>query len=182
MKIAIAGCMGRMGQSLVAAVLADPRFTLAAVSERGDVEPGKLAALGIASVPMVADVTALVTASDGSIHVIGTTGFSVSQQQELAGCAAHARIVQSGNYSLGVNLLMRLVEEAAAKLTAYDIEIFEMHHKHKKDAPSGTALMLGDAAARARGVTLAEKKSLLREGERKPGDIGFSVAGGGDVV
>lgn len=204
MKIAIAGCMGRMGQTLIAATLADSRFTLAAGSEREPVEVGKLAALGAGHIAMTSYAQELVAASDavidftgpentleiakhaadkGSIHIIGTTGFSAADEQMLRGYAAKARLVKSGNFSLGVNLLEKLVEEAARKLADdYDIEIFEMHHKHKKDAPSGTALMLGDAAARGRGISLQEKQSIDRNGVRKPGDIGFSVARGGDVV
>lgn len=204
MKIAIAGCMGRMGQTLISATLADPRFTLNAGSERAAVEPARLAALSAAGLTIVSDAAALVAASDavidftspestlaiaeaaaqkGSIHIIGTTGLSREDEQALHSFAAKARIVKSGNFSLGVNLLEKLVEEAAKKLADdYDIEIFEMHHKHKKDAPSGTALMLGDAAARGRKVALAEKQAIDRDGIRKQGDIGFSVARGGDVV
>jgi 4-hydroxy-tetrahydrodipicolinate reductase len=91
--------------------------------------------------------------------------------------------VQSGNFSLGVNILETLVEQAARKLgELYDIEINEMHHRHKKDAPSGTALMLGRAAAKGRGVSLADKQVLDRNSVRKIGDIGFSCLRGGDVV
>ncbi|MDX2074202.1 MAG: 4-hydroxy-tetrahydrodipicolinate reductase [Alphaproteobacteria bacterium] len=204
MKIAIAGCLGRMGQTLITATLADERFTLAAGSEQGAVDAARLAALGASHIFITPDVQTLVNAADavidftspahtlaiaeavsakGGIHIVGTTGFSAEEQKKLAGFAHKACIVQSGNFSLGVNLLERLVEEAARKLADdVDIEIFEMHHKHKKDAPSGTALMLGEAAARGRGVALADKKSIDRDGLRKPGDIGFSVARGGDVV
>jgi len=122
-------------------------------------------------------------AKTGGILIVGTTGFSVQQQKELEKCAKTARIVQSGNFSLGVNILENLVEQAARKLgELYDIEINEMHHRHKKDAPSGTALMLGRAAAKGRGVSLDDKKVLDRDGQRKTGDIGFSVLRGGDVV
>ena len=195
MNIAIAGCMGRMGQMLVSATLADGRFVLAAGSERETVR---------ADFPVVTSAAELVAMSDavidfttpaytlevaeaasakGSIHIIGTTGFSVAELAKLDGFSASARIVKSGNYSLGVNLLEKLVEEAAAKLSdEYDIEIFEMHHRHKKDAPSGTALMLGEAAARGRKVNLESKKAIDRDTLRNSGDIGFSVARGGDVV
>jgi len=204
MKIAIAGCMGRMGQTLIASTLADPRFTLVAGSERGMVDMAVLAALGAPNLTVTHDSKALVENADavidftspeatlsvaeacaekGIAHIIGTTGFAIGQQKKLSGFANKAIIVQSGNFSLGVNLLEKLVAEAAAKLADdYDIEIFEMHHKHKKDAPSGTALMLGEAAARGRKVALADKKSIDRDGVRKVGDIGFSVARGGDVV
>lgn len=204
MKIAIAGCMGRMGQTLIAATLADHRFTLAAGSERAPVDAAKLAALGAPNLIITSDAKTLVSHADavidftspeatlaiaekaaekGIVHIIGTTGFSAEQQKKLMEFAAKARIVQSGNFSLGVNLMEKLVELAAAKLADdYDIEIFEMHHKHKKDSPSGTALMLGSAAARGRKASLDDKKSIDRDGIRKQGDIGFSVARGGDVV
>ncbi len=122
----------------------------------------------------------------GGIHVVGTTGFSPAEQKELESYAAKTRIVQSGNYSMAVNLMEKLVEQMARTLDdQYDIEIHEMHHKHKKDAPSGTALMLGRAAAKGRDVSLDDKKVAARDGitgERKAGDIGFSVQRGGDVV
>lgn len=195
MKIGIAGCMGRMGQTLVAATRADARFTLAGGSERESVKTdfpivtsaAELVAMSDAVIDFTSPENTLAiaeaAANKGSIHIIGTTGFNDAQQKKLAGFARGARIVQSGNFSLGVNLLEKLVQEAAKQLADdYDIEIFEMHHKHKKDAPSGTALMLGEAAARGRAVSLAEKKSTDRDGVRKAGDIGFSVARGGDVV
>lgn len=206
MKIAIAGCSGRMGQTLVRAILSDRRFNLTAASERPGFNEKKLRAeLGLShSALLTSDTTKLSASADavidfttpevtlavaeavakkGGIHIIGTTGFSDAQQKKLKSFSARARIVQSGNFSLGVNLLESLVEQAAQVLDdRYDIEIFEMHHKHKKDAPSGTALMLGRAAAKARGVDFGKKKTLARDGQRKPGDIGFSVARGGDVV
>ena len=195
MKIGIAGCEGRMGQTLIAATRADARFTLAGGSEREPVKTDFPVVISAAELVSMSDAVidftspenslaiAEAAAGKGRIHIIGTTGFTPAQQQKLAGFAAKARIVQSGNFSLGVNLLEKLVEVAAKQLADdYDIEIFEMHHKHKKDAPSGTALMLGAAAARGRGVSLAEKKSIDRDGVRKVGDIGFSVARGGDVV
>ena len=101
-------------------------------------------------------------ADKGAIHIIGTTGFTQAQEEALKNFGAKARIVKAGNFSLGINLLESLVEETARKLAEdYDIEIYEMHHKHKKDAPSGTALMLGDAAAHGRGVTLADKAGMI---------------------
>lgn len=125
-------------------------------------------------------------AACGGIHIIGTTGFTADQQQQLARFAGSARIVQSGNFSLGINLLEQLVEKASRILDeSYDIEIFEMHHRHKKDAPSGTALMLGRASARGRNVKFEDKKVMVQDGvgdTRRSGDIGFSVARGGDVV
>jgi 4-hydroxy-tetrahydrodipicolinate reductase len=208
MKIAIAGCLGRMGATLVEAVQADDRFALVAGSERAGFNVTEaqtaLAAYGAANLFVTSDPTELVknaeaiidfTAPDatlavaravaerGSIHIIGTTGWTADQQRQLERYAAKGRIVQSGNFSLGVNVLERIVEEVASLLDeAYDIEISEMHHKHKKDAPSGTALMLGRAAAAGRNVDLEKKKTLDRNGERKRGDIGFSITRGGDVV
>jgi 4-hydroxy-tetrahydrodipicolinate reductase len=208
MKIAIAGCLGRMGLTLVEAVQADDDFTLTAGSERAGYNITEtqtaLAAYGAANLFITSDPKELASKADavidfttpeatlsvaravadkGGIHIIGTTGWSDEQQKELARYAKGARIVQSGNFSLGVNVLERVVEEVSRLLDdAYDIEISEMHHKHKKDAPSGTALMLGRAAANGRDVDFAKKKVIDRSGARKRGDIGFSIARGGDVV
>lgn len=208
MKIAIAGCSGRMGLTLVQGVLAHKTATLTAGSERPGFNQAdvlaKLATVGTGNIMLTSDPAKLAQAADaiidftspeatlanareaakfGIVLIVGTTGFTAEQQKELAALGAKARIVQSGNFSLGVNVLQKLVEDAARALDdAYDIEVYEMHHKHKKDAPSGTALMLGRAAANGRGVSLDEKKSIDRDGERVRGDIGFSVARGGDVV
>lgn len=203
LKIAIAGCLGRMGATLVKSVREDARFTLAAGSERPGFDTHQLAALGggffVSDNPeevakraeAVIDFTtpeatlamAAAVATQGGIHIIGTTGFSPAQLKELEAHGKKARIVRAGNFSLAVAVLSHLVEKTARLLDdAYDIEIFEMHHRHKKDAPSGTALMLGEAAAKGRGISFADKKKLERSGERKKGDIGFSVARGGDVV
>jgi 4-hydroxy-tetrahydrodipicolinate reductase len=184
-----------MGQTLVAVTKADARVTFAGGSEREAIKAefplvtnaAELIALGDAVIDFTAPENSLAiakaAAAKGSVHIIGTTGFTSAQEAELVTYAKTARIVKSGNFSLGVNVVEKLVEQAAKLLDAnYDIELFEMHHKHKKDAPSGTALMLGDAAARGRGVVLADKKVIDRDGVRKVGDIGFSVARGGDVV
>lgn len=118
--------------------------------------------------------------------VIGTTGHSETVRAQIAAAAAQIPIVMAPNMSLGVNLLLKLVELAASKLDAdYDIEVFEAHHRHKKDAPSGTALALGAAAANGREVELTEAAEYSRHGNtgaRKRGAIGFSVFRGGDVV
>jgi len=115
--------------------------------------------------------------------VIGTTGFSPDQEAVIAEVARHIAIVKSGNMSLGVNLLAGLVRKAAAQLSEdFDIEIFEGHHRHKVDAPSGTAILLGDAAAKGRDVSLDEVAAHDRQGARKPGDIGFSVLRGGGII
>jgi 4-hydroxy-tetrahydrodipicolinate reductase len=211
LRVGIAGCSGRMGLTLVQAALGHERIMLSAASERPGFDEhavaAQLATVGSKNLFVTSDVERFVEQADavldftspaatlanakavaakGGIHIVGTTGFSDAEQKALEGYASQARIVQSGNFSLGVNVLQSLVERAAALLgEAYDIEIFEAHHKHKKDAPSGTALMLGRAAAKGRGVTLEEKKVAARDGitgERKAGDIGFSVVRGGDIV
>lgn len=115
--------------------------------------------------------------------VLGTTGFSEDDQEQIETAAKQVPIVQAANMSLGVTLLSYLSEVAASVLPEeFDIEIFEAHHRHKKDAPSGTALMLGQAAAEGRGVSLSEKAVYDRQGARQEGDIGFSVLRGGDII
>ena len=120
------------------------------------------------------------------VHIIGTTGFDADQEAQIAAAARHARIVKSGNMSLGVNMLAGLVRQAAAQLgDAWDIEIIDMHHRHKVDAPSGTALLLGAAAAQGRGVDLDDAKESGRDGISAPraaGAIGFAALRGGSVV
>jgi 4-hydroxy-tetrahydrodipicolinate reductase len=120
------------------------------------------------------------------VHVIGTTGFTPDDEARIKAAARHARIVKSGNMSLGINLLAALVRQAAQALADdFDIEIVEMHHRHKVDAPSGTALLLGDAAAKGRGIDLAERAICARDGHtgpRPPGDIGFATLRGGSVI
>ena len=209
-SILVAGAGGRMGKSVVAEVLKTPGARLAGGFERAGgpyigKDIGALAGLdaiglaveaemdaGLKRAGAVIDFTApaaslehaRAAAAEGVAHVIGTTGFSADQEAELTEIASGIPIVKSGNMSLGVNLLTALVEEAAAALGEdYDIEIFEAHHRHKVDAPSGTALMLGKAAAKGRGVSLDDKKAEgMRGGARSEGDIGFSVFRGGGVV
>jgi len=208
MKTAVAGCLGRMGLTLVEAVQAASDLTLVAGSERAGFNVTEsqtaLAAFGAANLLITSDPAELAKSAEAvidfttpeatlavarevaerrGIHIIGTTGWTAEQQRELERYAKGARIVQSGNFSLGINVLERVVEEVARLLDdTYDIEISEMHHRHKKDAPSGTALMLGRAAASGRKVDLDKKKALDRNGMRKQGDIGFSIARGGNVV
>ena len=126
------------------------------------------------------------TAANGLVHVIGTTGFDPEAEKIIAAAAERARIVKSGNMSLGVNLLAAVVRRVAATLgDEFDIEIVEMHHNKKIDAPSGTALLLGEAAARGRGIDLAAHADRGRDGHpgaRRPGDIGFASLRGGTVV
>ena len=121
-----------------------------------------------------------------AVHVIGTTGLSESDLHRIHVAARHAVVVRAGNMSLGVNLLTQLTRQVAAALDAdWDIEIVETHHRRKVDAPSGTALMLGEAAAKGRGAALNEVADRGRDGitgERRRGDIGFHAIRGGDVV
>lgn len=187
-----------MGLQMSAAVEADPRLSLVARFSRpgasGDGLVSQDDALGAAEV--VIDFTtpavsaALATscaARGGPALVIGSTGFDAAHIAAIEAAARKVAIVRAGNFSLGVNMLLGLVEQAARALgpEAYDIEIFEAHHHRKVDAPSGTALMLGAAAAKGRGVELAKVAKHARDGitgARTPGEIGFSVLRGGGIV
>lgn len=200
MKIGIMGCKGRMGAMLVQELISgtSPGVTLSG----GTVLPEDLKnGGGKADFFVTTDAEDLFKKSDAVIDftapdatrrhvwlaaknkkplIIGTTGLTDADNQEIRDAAKETRIVQAANYSVGVNLLSALVEKAAATLgEGWDIEIFEAHHKHKIDAPSGTALTLGKAAQSGRG---GGKFVTDREGKRNVGDIGFSVARGGDVV
>ncbi len=127
-----------------------------------------------------------VTGKAGLIHVIGTTGIDPAGEEKILKAAKTARIVKSGNMSLGVNILASLVKRAAKALgDDFDIEVLEMHHRHKIDAPSGTALLLGRAAAEGRGIDLSQRSVRSRDGQtgaRPKGDIGFATLRGGSVV
>jgi len=186
-----------MGQAVSAAVEADPTLTLVARFDRpGAVGEGLAsAAEALAAADVVIDFTTPAASADlaplaaarGVALVIGATGWSEPDLRHVAEAAQRIPIVRAGNYSLGLNMLMGLVARAARALPAeaYDIEIFEAHHRHKVDAPSGTALMLGEAAARGRGVGLANSSRRARDGitgERPVGEIGFSVLRGGGIV
>ncbi|WP_425410454.1 4-hydroxy-tetrahydrodipicolinate reductase [Hyphococcus sp.] len=209
-SILVAGAGGRMGKAIVAEILRTPGATLAGGFERpGGPDIGKdigvlagLDAIGLAvedaaekglaragamidfTAPDVSAANAAAAAKQGVAHVIGTTGLSEENEAAIAEAAKSIAIVKSGNMSVGVNILTALVERAAKALDEdFDIEIFEAHHRAKVDAPSGTALMLGEAAARGRGRDLeALRAEDDRSGERKKGDIGFSVMRGGGVV
>ena len=211
-SILVAGAGGRMGKAVVAEILRTPGMALAGGFERpGGVDIGKdigvlagLDAIGLSveetadkglargsamidfTVPGASVQNALAAGASGVALVVGTTGFSEQEEAQIALAAEKTVIVKSGNMSLGVNLLSALVEEAASRLDDnFDIEIFEAHHRAKLDAPSGTALMLGEAAARGRGVDLGEKAvgmTTLRQGKREAGEIGFSVARGGGII
>jgi 4-hydroxy-tetrahydrodipicolinate reductase len=197
-KIAIAGALGRMGRALAAAVEANDAVTLVAQFDRPDaVGEGlvdRLEALSVADVVIdfttgaaSAALAGVCAERGGPALVIGSTGLSDDELTAVNAAAEKVAVVRSGNYSLGVNMLMGLVEQAARALAArdYDIEVFEAHHRRKVDAPSGTALMLGEAAARGRGVDLAEVAQRVRDGitgARPVGEIGFSVQRGGGIV
>ena len=210
--VVITGVSGRMGQMLVREVLSDGRLKLVGGVEReghpwvgqdiGTAMGG--AALGVivtddpleafARAQAVIDFTAPsatvrfaeLAAQARAVHVIGTTGMSETDIAALAPAARHAVIVRAGNMSLGVNLLTVLTRQVAAALDAdFDIEIVEAHHNRKVDAPSGTALMLGQAAAEGRGVDLEAVADRGRDGitgARKRGDIGFHAIRGGGIV
>jgi 4-hydroxy-tetrahydrodipicolinate reductase len=138
------------------------------------------------TVPAASVVVAALVAKAGKVHVIGTTGCSAADDAKIAEAARGAVIVKSGNMSLGVNLLAALTKRVAMTLDAsFDIEVLEMHHNQKVDAPSGTALLLGQAAAAGRGIELETHEVMSRVGHtgaRKPGDIGFATLRGGTVV
>ena len=212
MKIAVTGAAGRMGRELVRTVHGRPDCVVAgAIEQEGSIalgqDVGLLAGLGklgvvitddplelFAKVDAVLDFTvpkatvefAALAANARIVHVFGTTGLTPEDDARIAAAARHATIVRSGNMSLGVNLLTALTRKVAEALDAdFDIEIVEMHHRHKVDAPSGTALMLGKAAADGRGVDLGTVSARGRDGhtgERRRGDIGFASLRGGSVV
>jgi 4-hydroxy-tetrahydrodipicolinate reductase len=196
-RIAVAGALGRMGQAVEKVVRADPALALVARFDRPDATGDGLvsAAEALAAADVVIDFTtpaasvALVQHAAGKplALVIGATGATDEQRAAMAAGAETNAIVFAGNYSLGVNLLMGLVAQAARALPAdiFDIEVFEAHHRHKVDAPSGTAFMLGEAAAQGRGVELSKVERRTRDGitgERPVGEIGFSVLRGGGIV
>jgi len=210
-RIVVAGAAGRMGQTLVRAIAASPDLELAGALARkshpdlGN-DAGTLAGtrpLGVAlsddPLPLIANAQALIdftspklsveladlAAQARIVDVIGTTGLSSDDETKLRAAARHAVIVKSANMSLGVNLLAALAKQAAKALPDFDIEIVEMHHRQKVDAPSGTALLLGRAAAVGRGIALDDNAIKSRDGitgPRKDGAIGFASLRGGTVV
>jgi len=212
MKVAVAGAGGRMGRTLVKAIADAKGFALAGALEdaRSPLighDAGTLAGLPGNGVELVSDASALMDKADGivdftapvatvafaalaakagKVHIIGTTGLSAADEAKIKDAAKTAVIVKSGNMSLGVNLLAALTRRVAKTLDdSFDIEIFEMHHNKKIDAPSGTALMFGRAAAEGRAIDFDEHKVASRDGHtgvRRPGDIGFATLRGGSVV
>lgn len=212
MRLVVVGAAGRMGRTLVRTVAETDGVVLVGAVERpGAAEIGAdagtlagIAALGVAisddpleafaaadgvldfTTPSATVSFAELAAQARIVHVVGTTGLSDDDLRRLDAAGRHAVVVRSGNMSLGVNLLAALTRKVAAALDAdFDIEIVEMHHRHKVDAPSGTALMLGEAAAEGRGVALGQHSARARDGHtgpRRRGDIGFAVLRGGSVV
>jgi 4-hydroxy-tetrahydrodipicolinate reductase len=212
MRLIVAGAGGRMGRALIRVISETPGAVLAGALEApGSALLGKdsgvLAGLPENGVKLSADLWALAANADGIldftipgatianvaiaaerglVHVIGTTGLSASDEAVIKSVTKRAIVVKSGNMSLGVNLLAALVKRVAKSLDAsFDIEIVEMHHKAKIDAPSGTALMLGEAAAEGRGIKLEDHSARGRDGHtgaRRPGDIGFASLRGGTAA
>ena len=212
MKLAVIGAAGRMGQTLIRTIKDVQGCTVGgAIEVPGSIalgqDAGLLAGVGKLTLPITDDIAAIashidgivdfstplsslhvaeVAAKAGLVHVVGTTGFSADDEKRLAALAKKARIVKAGNMSLGVNLLAALTRKIAAALDEdFDIEILEMHHKHKVDAPSGTALMFGQAAAEGRGIDLSKHSVRSRDGHTGPrerGSIGFATLRGGSVV
>lgn len=210
--VVVTGASGRMGRMLIRLIHESDALRLVGALERpghpwigqdaglcvGAAEAGVAvtddAVQAIAEAQAVIDFTAPeatvafaeLTAQARAVHVIGTTGLDEAHLAALKAAARHAPIIRAGNMSLGVNLLVGLTRKVAAALgTDWDIEVVEAHHRHKVDAPSGTALMLGQAAAEGRGTTLDDLRVPAREGitgARAPGSIGFAAIRGGDVV
>jgi 4-hydroxy-tetrahydrodipicolinate reductase len=212
MRLIVAGAGGRMGRTLVKAIAESKNLKLVGALEdaRSPLigwDAGTLAGLGENGVKLVGDAAqvigeadgiidftipqatlelAAIAAKAGKVHIIGTTGTTAEEDARIADAAKTAVIVKSGNMSLGVNLLTALTKRVAKTLdAAFDIEILEMHHNKKVDAPSGTALMLGRAAAEGRGVDLDKHSVRSRDGHtgaRRADDIGFATLRGGNVV
>lgn len=210
--IVITGASGRMGQMLIRTVSESDKAHLVGVVEQaghswvgrdvGEAMGGAPLGVTVTDQPLeafakaqaVIDFTApaatlefaALAAQARAVHVIGTTGMSEAQIAQLEPAARHAVIIRAGNMSLGVNLLVQLTKRVAAALDEdFDIEVIEAHHRHKVDAPSGTALMLGEAAAEGRGVKLSDVADRGRDGitgARERGHIGFSAIRGGDIV
>lgn len=213
MGLIVVGAAGRMGQALIRTIAEIDGVHLAGAIERPGSDAlgkdvGELAGLGSNGVIVTDDALPVFAQAEGVldftapaatlefaelaaqariVHVIGTTGMDESHEARLHAASRHARIVKSGNMSLGVNLLSVLVRQAARALDAadWDIEVLEMHHRHKVDAPSGTALLLGKAAAEGREIGLGQHSVRVRDGHtgpREAGSIGFATLRGGSVV
>jgi 4-hydroxy-tetrahydrodipicolinate reductase len=211
-KIGVMGVAGRMGRELVRAVTEQDGCTVIGGTEQAGSEMirrdiGELAGVGALGIAVSEDAESVIRAADaildftapqasvafasmaaagGAVHVMGSTGFSDEHEAAIRETAKEAVIIKAGNMSLGVNLIVAMTRKIAKALDEdFDIEILEMHHRHKVDAPSGTALMLGQAAADGRGVDLGERSVRSRDGHtgaRRRGDIGYATLRGGNVV
>jgi 4-hydroxy-tetrahydrodipicolinate reductase len=211
MKVAVMGVAGRMGQELVRAAHAAGCSIVGGIEREGSPaigsDVGTVAGIGPLGVAVTSDALDVISRCEGildftspkatvefaglaanarAVHVIGTTGLSSADEAQIAAAARHAPIIKAGNMSLGVNLLVALTRRVAEALDEdFDIEIVEMHHRDKVDAPSGTALMLAAAAAEGRAIDLAQHSVRVRDGvtgPRRRGDIGFATLRGGSVV
>ena len=190
MKVAILGAAGRMGRMLMKLAEADANLEVVAKVDVVDgydtTWPAGTEAVVDFSFHAAVAPNVEKAAAEGVAYVIGTTGLTAEEQARVDACIGKIPLVQAANYSLGVNLLLALVRQAAAVLgPQYDIEVVEMHHKHKKDAPSGTALMLANAAAEGRAVKLDDVACYGRQGlvgERPEGEIALHALRGGSVV
>ncbi len=202
MKIGVAGALGRMGATVIDLVRDEADIEVAAAFDRRGTD-GQQSLAGplvsreqaLAASEVIVDFSSAQASTElaveaagrgGPALIIGSTGYSAAEASAVASAAAKIAIVKSGNFSLAVNLLAVFVEQAARRLDAgaWDIEIIEAHHRAKRDAPSGTALMLGEVAARGRGDDLARLRDRPREGvaPRSAGAIGLSVMRGGGIV
>ena len=194
MKIALAGAGGRMGRTLIDAVLADRELQLCAAFDVAAAAHGEVKITADAKAAASCDVLIDFTRPEGTLGnlkharaaVIGTTGFSASQKKAIEDAAKRIPIVMAANFAVGVNAAYKLAETAAKILgEGYDVEIIEAHHRHKVDAPSGTALKLGEVVAGALGRKLPDVARHGRQGdtgERPPKQIGFHAIRGGDIV
>ncbi|CUW45459.1 dihydrodipicolinate reductase [Brucella vulpis] len=213
MGLVVVGAGGRMGQTLIRTIQSIEGAKLVGAIERSGSpflgkDAGEVTGIGTLGVAIADDPLPVFAKAQGVldftipaasvefaglaaqariVHVIGTTGCSAEDDEKIRAAARHAAIVKSGNMSLGVNLLSVLVQKAAEALGPedFDIEILEMHHRHKVDAPSGTALLLGEAAARGRDIALADNSVRVRDGytgPRETGAIGFATLRGGSVI
>lgn len=211
-RIAVTGAGGRMGKTLIEAVYIAEGCELTVALERPDssligADAGELAGLGKNGVALVSDISAVVEdfdvlidftapaatlanaqvcAAHGKAMVVGTTGFTEPEEQALLANTDKMAMCKAANFSTGVNVCLKLLEQAASVLGEdYDVEIYEAHHRHKVDAPSGTALAMGEAVAGAQGKNLREHAIYGREGQtgaRDQSTIGFATVRGGDVV
>lgn len=181
-RLGIIGADGRMGGAVEAASAG--RFKIAArvTLDGPDYESLRGCDAVIDFSAGAALVSALPHLKDGTALVSGTTGLSDAHEAAVSDASARLPILRSGNFSIGIAVLSSLARQATATLgTGWDVEVLEMHHRHKVDAPSGTALMLGDACARGRAISLAEVAVQDRDGKRRDGDIGFAVLRGGGI-